>query len=148
MDDLQFGQRNKRGDWSPSEPLAIAPYLALPPNPIAVLKFLPAYLLPWNLLFFAATLLYWRFVLPPVETMKTLQPGWILTLFAVNCVAIFLFYNAFEYRLYRSRAQGVRFKYNAQIPRRRAQQGVLVQQPEQGGLSAHVHHRRADLDRL
>ncbi len=116
MDDLKFGQRNKRGDFSPSAPLGIAPFYALPPNPLTVLKWLPNYLLPWNLLFLATTLLIWRFVLPPVETMKTLQPGWILGLFVVNCVLVFLFYNAFEYRLYRARAQGTRFKYNAKFP--------------------------------
>src|ERR1700722_17662071 len=48
--------------------------------------------------------------------MKTLSWGWILRLFLVNCIAVFVFYSAFEYRLYMSRAQGNRFKYHAKFP--------------------------------
>jgi sterol desaturase/sphingolipid hydroxylase (fatty acid hydroxylase superfamily) len=116
MDDLQFGKRNKRGDWAPKARLEIAPLFAFPPDPPALLKWLPHYFLPWNLMFAISALAFWRFVVPPVETLRTLQAGWILWLFAVNGVAVFLFYSAFEWRLYRLRAQGGRFKYNAKFP--------------------------------
>ena len=33
MDDLAYGTRNKRGDWSPNEPIQYAPLFALPPSP-------------------------------------------------------------------------------------------------------------------
>jgi sterol desaturase/sphingolipid hydroxylase (fatty acid hydroxylase superfamily) len=116
MDDLQYGKRNKRGDWSPNARLEIAPFYRLPISPLAILKWLPGYFLPWNLLFAASAVLYWQFVVPDVEVMKTIAWGWVLRLFAVNCVAVFLFYGAFEYRLYVSRAQANRFKYNARFP--------------------------------
>ena len=116
MDDLSFGKRNKRGDWTPSAYLSIAPVFVLPPRPLAFLKWLPGYFLPWNLLFAASAVAYALFVLPDVEVMKTLAWGWILRLFIVNCVAVFLFYSAFEYRLYMARAQGNRFKYDANFP--------------------------------
>ena len=32
MDDLQFGTRNKRGDWAPNGRLEIAPFWAWPPS--------------------------------------------------------------------------------------------------------------------
>ena len=32
MDDLMYGTRNKRGDWSPSQPVEYAPLFALPPR--------------------------------------------------------------------------------------------------------------------
>ena len=66
MDDLQFGMRNKRGDWAPKARIEVAPIYAMPPKPIAVLKWLPHYFLPWNLLFAASALAYWRFIVPPV----------------------------------------------------------------------------------
>ena len=100
MDDLAFGKRNKRGDWTPSAYLTIAPVFVLPPRPLAFLKWLPGYFLPWNLLFAASAVAYVLFLLPDVEIMKTLAWGWILRLFAVNCISVLLFYSAFEYRLY------------------------------------------------
>ena len=30
MDDLKYGTRNKRGDWSPNEPVQYAPLFTLP----------------------------------------------------------------------------------------------------------------------
>jgi sterol desaturase/sphingolipid hydroxylase (fatty acid hydroxylase superfamily) len=116
MDDLAHGKRNKRGDWTPSATLTIAPVFVLPPRPLAFLKWLPGYFLPWNLLFAASAVAYAAFVLPDVEVMKTLAWGWILRLFIVNCLAVFLFYSAFEYRLYMARTQGNRFKYHAKFP--------------------------------
>jgi len=110
VDDLQLGKRNKRGDWAPNARIEIAPIYALRPKPIALLKWLPHYFLPWNLLFAASSVAFWRFIVPPVETLKTLQAGWALWLFVVNCVAVFLFYSAFELRLYVLRSQGNRFK--------------------------------------
>ncbi|MBV9908304.1 MAG: sterol desaturase family protein, partial [Hyphomicrobiales bacterium] len=83
MDDLKFGARNKRGDWTPSATLAIAPVFVLPPKPLAFLKWLPGYFLPWNLLFAASAVAYAYFVLPDAEVMKTLAWGWILRLFVV-----------------------------------------------------------------
>ena len=71
MDDLQYGKRNKRGDWAPSAPSQTAPLFVFPPQPLAFLKWLPGYFLPYNLLFAILTLIWWRWVLPDVETMKT-----------------------------------------------------------------------------
>jgi sterol desaturase/sphingolipid hydroxylase (fatty acid hydroxylase superfamily) len=116
MDDLAIGTRNKRGDWKPNARIEIAPLFRFPLKPLVLLHWLPHYFLPWNLLFAASAAVYWAFVVPPTEVLRTLEPGWALRLFAVNCVAVFLFYSAFEFRLYRLRAQGHRFKYNAKFP--------------------------------
>jgi hypothetical protein len=116
MDDLITGKRNKRGDWTPSGRIELAPLFTLPPRPLALLKWLPHYFLPWNLLFAASALAFWRFIAPPVETMKTLGAGWIVWLLAVNCLAVLVFYSAVELRLYVLRAQDNRFKYNIKFP--------------------------------
>ncbi len=116
MDDLAFGTRNRRGDWSPKEPAGTAPLFTFPPRPLAFLKWLPQYFLPYNLLFALSAVAWWRWVLPDVAVMQTLGWGWILRLFVINCLAVFLFFGAFELRLYVLRAQGTRFKYNAKWP--------------------------------
>jgi sterol desaturase/sphingolipid hydroxylase (fatty acid hydroxylase superfamily) len=116
MDDLKYGTRNKRGDWSPGEAAATAPLFVLPPQPLKLLKWLPSYFLPYNLLFALSAVAWWHWVLPEVEIMKSLAWGWVLRLFVVNCIAVFLFYGAFELRLYVWRAQDNRFKYNAKWP--------------------------------
>lgn len=116
MDDLKYGTRNKRGDWSPNEPAATAPIWRMPPNPLAILKWLPGYFLPFNLAWAASAVAYWAWVVPDAETMKTLAWGWALKLYAINAVLIFLFYGAMEMRLYVRRRQGTRFKYNSKFP--------------------------------
>ena len=48
--------------------------------------------------------------------MQTLSWGWPLWLYAVNAVAVFLFYGAFELHLYVLKRQERRFKYNGKFP--------------------------------
>jgi sterol desaturase/sphingolipid hydroxylase (fatty acid hydroxylase superfamily) len=116
MDDLAHGVRNKRGDWSPKEPLDVAPFWRWPISLKAVLGWLPGYFLPYNVVWMLSAVLWWAYVLPDVETMKTLQWGWIAALFAVNCLSVLALYGFLEFRLYGQRAQGTRFKYNAKFP--------------------------------
>ncbi len=116
MDDTLYGTRNKRGDWQPKDPVEVAPLFVLPPRPGAFLKWLPHYFLPWNVLFALSAVAYWAWVIPSVETMRTLNWGWALWLFAVNAVATFLFYGAFELYLYVLKRQQRRFKYNSKFP--------------------------------
>lgn len=116
MDDLLYGKRNKRGDWAPNEPAGVAPIWAMPPNLIKVLKWLPHYFLPYDVIWILSAFAWWHWVLPDAETMKTLQWGWILGLLAVNTIAVFAFFGLYEWRLYRRRAQESRFKYNGKWP--------------------------------
>ena len=53
----------------------------------------------------ATALLWWFFVVPDVEAMKTLGWGWALWLYAVNASAIFVFYGIFEVIYYVKRKQ-------------------------------------------
>lgn len=116
MDDLEYGTRDKRGNWTPKEPLHHAPLFTFPPRPLALLKWLPSYFLPWNILWTLSALAWWVWVVPEAAVMQSLAFGWIAKLFIVNCIAVFLFYSVFELHLYIRRAQGNRFKYNAKFP--------------------------------
>ncbi len=116
MDDLQHGSRNKRGDYSPSRHVEIAPYFTWPREPQKYLDWLKGYLLPWNLLFMGLALLFWFILTPSVETLKTLAPGWIVYLLLRNALLVLVIYGALELRLYVKRAQGNRFKFNGKWP--------------------------------
>ena len=116
MDDLLYGKRNKRGDWAPNDPVGLAPLFNSPWSPLAILKWLPHYFLPWNLVFALSAVAWWHWVIPPVETMQQLTWGWPLRLYVVNAVAVFLFFGAFELQLYVLQRQERRFKYNGKFP--------------------------------
>src|SRR5688572_6703694 len=116
MDDLAFGSRNKRGDWTPHETVKLPPLCAWPPRPVELLKWLPSYLFPWNAFHMATALAYWSWVVPDVETMTSLSWGWALWLYAVNAAAIFIMYGSIELFFYVRRKQGTQFKFNGRFP--------------------------------
>ncbi|MBW4985575.1 sterol desaturase family protein [Mameliella sp. CS4] len=114
MDDLQYGTRDKRGNWTPNTPLEIAPFWLGKFNRMGT--FLVDYFWPWNAFHMATSLLYWVFVIPDAQTLATLSWGWPLYLLAVNMAGIFAIYGAIELVYYTRRKQGTRFKYNARFP--------------------------------
>ncbi|MEY4754294.1 MAG: hypothetical protein RJA44_1969 [Pseudomonadota bacterium] len=116
MDDLQYGTRNKRGDWAPSQPLELAPFWSWPPQPKKLAGWLIGHFWPWNVLFMAITLLYWNFVVPDQAVLRVLSWDWGLKLLLANWLGLLLFYGAFELRLYRQQVQQRRFKYNGKFP--------------------------------
>jgi len=116
MDDLKYGRRDKRGDYHPNAPAATAPLFVLPPRPLALLKWLPSYFFPYNALFFISALVWWNWIVPDVEVMKTFAWGWTLRLLLINTIACYLWLGMFELRLYILRKQGNRFKYNGKFP--------------------------------
>ncbi|MDE0307156.1 MAG: sterol desaturase family protein [Albidovulum sp.] len=114
MDDLQYGTRDKRGNWTPSSRLEIAPFWLGKFNRLG--RFLVDFIWPWNAFHMATGLLYWIFIIPEIETMQSIAWGWVLWLLAANAVGIFLMYGAIELFYYTKRIQGARFKYNRKFP--------------------------------
>ena len=114
MDESAYGTRDRRGHYVPNTHLKIAPLY--PPRLRELLAWLPSYFLPWNVVFAGSAVFYWLFLIPPIETMQTLAPGWVLRLYLINVIAVVLFYGAFEFRLYVARAQEDRFKFNPRFP--------------------------------
>lgn len=119
MDDLQYGSRDKRNHWRPRDPLKPSPLASAPWSPLKVVKWLPHYFYPWNGLFFLTACAFWFLLTPDVETMKTLDWGWVIYLLVRNAIALFLLHGAFELRLYIRRVQGTRFKFNPNFPKER-----------------------------
>jgi len=116
MDDLRFGRRDKRGNWSPNEPLSVGPLFDRPWSLARVLRWLPGYVFPWNALFFGTAALFWFWLTPSRDTLMTLDIGWIALLFLRNVVLILVVFGGLELHLYLRRHQGTRFKYSGKFP--------------------------------
>jgi sterol desaturase/sphingolipid hydroxylase (fatty acid hydroxylase superfamily) len=116
MDDLRFGTRNKRGDYSPNAPLEGAPLFRWPVQPGRLIRWLPHYFLPWNALFLVLGTVLWLWATPSRATLATLDWPWMAYLLARNAAIVLLVFGALELRLYIRRAQGNRFKFNGSFP--------------------------------
>ncbi len=116
MDDLQFGTRNKRGDFKPNGRLEFAPFWEWPLSIGKIARWFVGYLWPWNAFHMAVTALYWAFVIPAVGSFETLTWGPALALWAINAAGIFLMYGSIEFFYYVKRKQSTRFKYNVKFP--------------------------------
>jgi sterol desaturase/sphingolipid hydroxylase (fatty acid hydroxylase superfamily) len=114
MDDLKFGTRDKRGNWTPNQPLEIAPFWIGKWNKVG--RWIIAYLWPHNTIFMAVTLAYWYFILPDWEVMRTFSWDWVLWIHIVNSLGVFLLFGAVEFFYFVRRKQGTRFKYNSKFP--------------------------------
>ncbi len=125
MDETAYGRKDKRGNFTPKDPLKIAPLWSLPPRPLAVLKWLPEYLFGWNLFLFIAAAGIWFFLTPSLATMASFEPGWIALIWLRNMAMITALFGLFHLRLYIRRDQGNMFKYNAKFPEARGQKGFL-----------------------
>ncbi len=119
IDDLTYGTRNARGDWTPDRRAAPAPLFVWPPRPRALAGWLfgyPGYILGWNLVYAGLATAAWFLATPSRQTMRHLSPGWIALVLVRNAVLILVWYGAFHLRLYVRRSQGTRFKYNGRWP--------------------------------
>jgi sterol desaturase/sphingolipid hydroxylase (fatty acid hydroxylase superfamily) len=134
MDDLDHGYRDKRGDWKPADPVKPAPLFIMPPKPLALAKWLPHYFLPYNLLWALSAVIWWQLFVPDKADLQTLSLSWIAPLFIANCAALFMVFGAVEWHLYRRRAQGARFKYNAKWPSEHRSAAFLFQRQTIDGL--------------
>lgn len=116
MDDLLYGTRDKRGNWTPNEPAKPAPIWQRPFDLKKVIAWLPSYFWPWNVFHMATALLWVLVLIPSWESLKTLSLGNFLYLYVLNAVAIVAFFGIFELVYYVRRKQGTRFKYNGKFP--------------------------------
>lgn len=116
MDDLEYGTRDKRGNWQPNDALQTSALFRWPFSITAFVKWLPGYFLPHNVIFMGLGCLFWFVLTPDRATLQTLSWDWALLIFARNSILIAVLYGAMELWLYRKRAQGTRFKYNGKFP--------------------------------
>ena len=103
------GKRDKRGDWTPPDPIGYAPIFDGPFRPLAILKWIfgyPGFFLPWNVFYMAVPIITWAYFTPAVETMQSFAVGWIAYIFIRNVILTFLVVGAWHVWLYYKQAQG------------------------------------------
>ena len=108
------GKRDKRGDWKPDEPIALAPLLDWPTRPIAILKWLfgyPGFFLPWGIIYMVIPIVTWEYLTPLLDRMKVFEAWWIAYILVRNYAMILAVVGAWYIRLYVQKAQGTDFKY-------------------------------------
>lgn len=118
MDDTLYGKRDKAGHWRPFKSIEYPQVFVWPARPLAILKWIPAYLFPWNAIYAAMALLIWIYATPALEIMTSFSWGWISFIFARNLALAVAVFGAYHLRLYIQKAQGSSFKFNAKWPDR------------------------------
>lgn len=114
-DQINRPDRVDGGTWAP-EPAAYPPVFTWPPRPLAALRWLPGFVLPYNALYVALAAAVWWLATPSVETMSTFGVGWVAIVFVRNAVLISVLYGLSHWWLYVRRGQGDRFKFNRRWP--------------------------------
>ena len=112
MKDIDFGTRDKRGDWKPNGRVQTNPKHIIPFEPVKLLKHIfgwNGYIFPWTFIWASIAVICWFFFTPPLEQMKHLELGWISFILFRNALIIFLWSGAFHLKL---KYQGSAFKYN------------------------------------
>lgn len=104
---------NPTGDYQPSETVEKPVIYALPPRPLAALKYLLVDMMfPWNYLFITLALLCWIYFTPAMHTMATLEFGWYAELWLRNAAILTLVAGGLHWWLYIRRAQGEIYKFH------------------------------------
>jgi sterol desaturase/sphingolipid hydroxylase (fatty acid hydroxylase superfamily) len=109
------GNRIRRAEWRPPEPLRPPPLFVWPPRPAAFLRWLfgyPGYLWPWNTAYAVIATATWLFLTPDFARMKSFEPGWVAAIFGRNLALLVLIVGAWHLRLYVQKAQGMEYKYS------------------------------------
>ena len=104
---------NVSSEYQPGATIEPPAIYAWPPKPFAALKYLFVDLVfSWNLVYVFFAYLSWRYLLPDMETMKTLAPGWIASIWLRNAVVLTLVAGGLHWWLYMRRGQTVECKFN------------------------------------
>src|SRR5882724_11345004 len=110
MDDLQYGTRDKRGNWAPHRRAEPAPIWHRQFNAKKVVAWIPNFFWPWNAFHLATALIWVNLLIPSWKSLASFSLLNYLWLYGLNAASIFLFYGFFELRYYFQRKQGNRFK--------------------------------------
>ena len=114
MTEMNWGIRDKRGEWTPEVLPVPAPLFSWPLQPVKILKYLFAfegYLCPYNLIYGLLAVASWYYFTPALSRAATFKFGWIAEIYLRNVVLVTLIAGGLHLRLYMTRGQGEKFKY-------------------------------------
>ena len=107
---------SSKGDgWIPPGPIALPPFYAWPPRPMAVIKWLfgmPGFLWPMNSATLAITGITWCFLTPSLENMKSLGAWWVMVILLRNFALVGIFVGGLHVYLLVLGGQGDALKFS------------------------------------
>ena len=115
MADTEWGKRDSRGEWTPEMLPVPSPIFKVPWNIRSITKYLFApegFLWPVNLFFVALAVVSWLWFTPGFDQTVRWAPGWVAEIYARNAVLLLVVAGGLHLRLYMTRAQGLKYKYN------------------------------------
>jgi sterol desaturase/sphingolipid hydroxylase (fatty acid hydroxylase superfamily) len=116
MADVEWGERDKRGEWVPDPLPETGPLFTRPWKPLKILKYffaLDGFLWPINLVYALLAVVSWLYFTPELSRMATFEIGWIAELYLRNAVLLILIAGGLHLRLYITNGQGQKFKYTS-----------------------------------
>lgn len=114
MSELDWGVRDKRGEWTPDPLPEPGPLFRWPLKPGKIIKWLFApesFLWPYNLLYAGLAVVSWIFFTPELARAEIFRFGWIAEIYVRNAVLLILVAGGLHLRLYIKKGQGEKFKY-------------------------------------
>ncbi len=117
MIDTASLERSPSGDWSPKNPIALAPINTWPPKPIAILKWIfgfPGFIWPYNAFWLCVTLATWVYLTPEMASMATIELWWVGLLFARNLAFVTIVFGGLHLFFYYFRLQGDSHRFTTQ----------------------------------
>ena len=115
MEDIDFGKRDKRGNWKPNYKVTPNPKYIVPFEPLKLLKHIVGwngYIFPWAFIWASVAVICWFFFTPPLEQMRNFELGWITYILVRNAIVVFLYAGFFHLHFFIQKSQGWNFKYN------------------------------------
>lgn len=114
MSDATQDPEAARWHYRPENPVGLNPVFTWPPRPAAVLKWYSGAWLQITALsvpFVIAVLAYVWF-LPPLETMTSFRPGWMITVWLLNLIPQAMVAGGLHWWLYVRKGQGMEKKFD------------------------------------
>jgi len=116
IDDTKFGSRDKRGDWKPFKLSSNIPFFDWPfsiKNNLKWLLGIPGYIVPWTFFYGLIAIIFWVYLTPPMEELKSFHYSWFLYLLIRNLLITIICAGGLHFFLYIKKSQGNAFKFNA-----------------------------------
>ena len=109
MEDIDFGKRDKRGNWKPNYKVTPNPKYIVPFEPLKLLKHIVGwngYIFPWAFIWASVAVIFWFFFTPPLEQMRNFELGWITYILVRNAIVVFLYAGFFHLHFFVQKSQG------------------------------------------
>lgn len=115
MVDMEWGNRDSRGQWKPDVLPEAAPVFQWPPRFGKIFKYyfgLQGFMWPLNLFMVGLSFVAYYLTMPTVEQASAFAFAWIATIYLRNVVILLLVFGGLHLWLYVFKRQGTKYKFS------------------------------------